>query len=132
MATLRILNGEIELFETSLDPDATRYLGINAGSQVGAIFTVGELEALLRHIGSAPAWDWIRLCDERDPARWTRARGRADVGLVVEVNGRGVIKDGAERFPRVDLSTSTSTCIAYRNEIHFVAEAAERLVRWRG
>ena len=76
MPVLRMLDGELELFERSLlQPDAVRYLWKNAGSQFGVIFTLQELEALLGRIGSTPAWDWVWLRKEFDDSRWTQACG---------------------------------------------------------
>lgn len=132
MPILRMLSGELELFERSLlGPDAVRYLWMNAYSQIGVIFTVGELELLIAKVGSASAWDWIRLRREFDEELWTQICGRAADGLVVEINGPCLIaKAGAPRQPRVEVGTSTWSYEAAVPELHSVAEAAARMFHW--
>ncbi len=132
MPVLRMLDGELELFEQSLlQPDAVRYLWKNAGSQFGVIFTVHELEALLGRIGSNPRWDWVWLRKEFDDRRWTQACGRADDGLVVEVNGpKLVARLGARRRPLVNIGTESWPYSAAAAETHSIHGAAEVQFRW--
>lgn len=132
MAVLTQFRGELELFERSLlGPDAVRYLWINAHSAVGVIFTAEELETLLGHIGSSPAWDWIRVRKEFDNELWAQACGRASDGVIVEINGPHLVaRCGAPRGPRVDVGTPTWPYRAAAGERHTVAEAAHLQLGW--
>lgn len=132
MPVLRMLDGELELFEQSLiQPDAVRYLWKNAGSQFGVIFTVHELETLLGRIGSNPRWDWIWLRKEFDEDRWTQACGRAVDGLVVEVNGPSLVtRVGSAVHPRINVGTTSWNYLAARAEVHPISEAARLQLGW--
>lgn len=132
MPVLRMLDGELELFERSLlQPDAVRYLWKNAGSQFGVIFTLQELEALLGRIGSTPAWDWVWLRKEFDDSRWTQACGRAQDGLVVEIDGPHLVaRHHAARRPRSNIGTPTWEYYAARAETHDTTSAAAIQIAW--
>src|SRR5690606_31641012 len=102
-----------------------------ADSNVGVIFSSSELQLLLNRIGSTPAWDFIHIRKEFGDERWTQACGRAEHGLVVEINGPRLVANRNDvRCPLVDVGTSTWPYFAGVAELHSVEDAAVTQLRW--
>lgn len=89
---------------------------------------------LLRRVGQLDRWAWIRTWPVDDPNALAQACGQADRGLLVEIGWRRatsqVVRNGAARFPRMNVATPAWPCWSSLDELHGLGEAAAIMSDW--